>query len=84
MNITQSFNNFSFTGETGVVYRGYFNTREGKELVAIKSCKRKFYILLSGTAQNCSASDNYGNNLARMVGQIYKTADIKAAYHCQR
>ena len=34
----------SFTGESGVVYRGYFNTREGKELVAIKSCKRKFYI----------------------------------------
>ena len=42
MNISQWSNNFSFTGESGVVYRGYFNTAEGKELVAIKSCKRKF------------------------------------------
>ena len=25
------------------MYRGYFNTREGKELVAIKTCKRMFY-----------------------------------------
>ena len=24
------------------MYRGYFNTREGKQLVAIKTCKRMF------------------------------------------
>ena len=28
-----------FTGESGVVYRGYFNTRAGKQLIAIKTCK---------------------------------------------
>ena len=41
----EQLNTFSFTGETGVVYRGYFNTREGKELVAIKTCKRKYVVL---------------------------------------
>ena len=25
------------------MYRGYFNTREGKQLVAIKTCKLMFY-----------------------------------------
>ena len=39
MSITQQFNNFfSHTGESGVVYCGYFNTGEGKELVAINVC----------------------------------------------
>ena len=37
--------NFSSTGESGVVYRGYFNTREGKVLVAIKTCKRKYVVV---------------------------------------
>ena len=40
--ITPRFNNFSFTGESGIVYRGYLNTRGGNELVAIKTGKRKF------------------------------------------
>ena len=67
----EQFNTFSFTGESGVVYRGYFNTREGKELVAIKTCKRK-YVVVSGKALIYSAYDNYSNNLARVVaiGQI--------------
>ena len=36
------FNDFSFTGECGIVYRGYLNTRGGNKLVAIKTGKRKF------------------------------------------
>ena len=36
---------FSFTGESGIVYRGYLNTREGNELVAIKTGKRKFEVV---------------------------------------
>ena len=36
------YNDFSFTGESGIVYRGYLNTREGNQLVAIKTGKRKF------------------------------------------
>ena len=27
------------TGDSGVVYRGYFKTQAGKQLVAIKTCK---------------------------------------------
>ena len=27
------------TGQSGVVYRGYFKTQAGKQLVAIKTCK---------------------------------------------
>ena len=45
MSVTQWY--FSFTGESGVVYRGYFNTGNGKELVAIKTCKRMFYVTLA-------------------------------------
>ena len=36
---------YIFTGESGVVHRGYFKTRAGKQLVAVKTCKG---ILLSG------------------------------------
>ena len=47
-----------FTGESGVVYRGYFNTGEGKELVAIKTCKRTFYDCSLGyTNCMCSVSE---------------------------
>ena len=51
------------------MYRGYFNTGEGKKLVAIKTCKRKFYVVLSGHLIY-DTYDNYSKNLARMVGQI--------------
>ena len=30
---------YILTGESGVVHRGYFKTRGGKQLVAIKTCK---------------------------------------------
>ena len=28
-----------YTGESGLVYRGYINYASGKELVAVKTCK---------------------------------------------
>ena len=34
------------------MYRGYFNTREGKELVAIKTCKRMFIHVYTRVKQN--------------------------------
>ena len=42
------------------MYRGYFITGEGKELVAIKTCKRKCEVL-SGKVLIYSAYDNYSN-----------------------
>ena len=33
------------TGESGVVYRGYFKTQAGKQLVAIKTCKGILHML---------------------------------------
>ena len=36
-----------FTGETGIVYRGYIDSRGYKDMVAIKTCKgMKLYLKL--------------------------------------